>query len=374
MQNTKRQLELDFVRGIAILMVLHFHFSTGDLFVRHLTVPLTNFGWAGVDLFFVLSGFLVGGLLLKEWKNSGSLRAIRFLKRRGFKIWPAYYFYFLVEVLVHKHRLSTFFWPNLLNYQNYVRTSLSQTWSLAIEEHFYLLLSAAIWWCSSKKVRTDRFLKGAMTVVLAVAMFRTFLAFTGHAYFFQTHTRIDALLLGVMLAALFHFYYDHFLKLQRRTLILTLGLGVSVIVLLIDPQFSENGIQILAADIGSASLFLLLYRPHAASHGRLYRIVAAIGVYSYGIYLWHLSVRLPVALILSHGPKEARYLRYPLDVLLALVLGYLMTKLIEFPFLRLRERFVPTVESYELSAGVNDVEHQITQGEGRPRPLFAPRS
>lgn len=354
MQNSKRQSELDFIRGIAILMVLHFHASYGHLFIHQFpSLPLINFGWAGVDLFFVLSGFLVGGLLLKEWMSSGSVRWGRFLKRRGFKIWPAYYCYFLVEVIAHKHPLSTFFWPNLLNYQNYVRTSLSHTWSLAIEEHFYILLSAVAWWCSSRKVRISRFLLGAILVAVAVAALRTFLAVTGHAYFFQTHTRIDALLLGVVLAVLFHFYKERFLMLQGQTWALRLVLGASLAVLLIDPQFSRNGLQILAADLGSAALVLLLYKPDTVSHGRLYKAVAGIGVYSYGIYLWHMGMVAPARSLVSHLPSAAPYLEYPLAVSMALVVGIVMTKLVEFPFLRLRERFFPANGAFEPAAEEN---------------------
>jgi peptidoglycan/LPS O-acetylase OafA/YrhL len=363
-QSQKRQLELDFIRGIAILMVLHFHYSSRNIFIYPIQgLPLINFGWAGVDLFFVLSGFLVGGLLCKEWKKSGHVQVGRFLKRRGFKIWPAYYFYLLVEVIVRKHPLNSFFWPNLLNYQNYVRTSLSQTWSLAIEEHFYILLSAAIWWCSSRRVPVRRFFYGMMIVAFAVATYRTYLALRGREYFLPTHTRIDALLLGVMLATLFHFSRERFLTLQNKTVLLALIAGGSLIVLLFDPQVSGNGFQIVAADLGSAALFLLLYKPGTADHGRLYKMVAAIGVYSYGIYLWHIGMVSPVQAVLRHFPTAKPYLQYPVTLMVAITVGFLMTKLVEFPFLRLRERLIPTIQTYELPEAKSQTQVPAT-GDG----------
>jgi len=72
---------LDFLRGIAILLVLFRHNPLGNNIFYH-------FGWLGVDLFFVLSGFLVSGLLFTEYKKRGEVRIKRFLIRRGFKIYP----------------------------------------------------------------------------------------------------------------------------------------------------------------------------------------------------------------------------------------------------------------------------------------------
>ena len=79
-----RLQEIDFLRGLAILIVLFRH--------HWLTSFTFNFGWVGVDLFFVLSGFLVSGLLFSEYKKFGDLKPSRFLARRGFKIYPMFYF------------------------------------------------------------------------------------------------------------------------------------------------------------------------------------------------------------------------------------------------------------------------------------------
>jgi peptidoglycan/LPS O-acetylase OafA/YrhL len=93
-----RLIQLDVLRGVAILMVLACHFSTrtklpgaGALQIVHTT--FMRLDAPGVDLFFVLSGFLVGGLLFGEIRARGSLDVKRFLIRRAFKIWPLYYLY-----------------------------------------------------------------------------------------------------------------------------------------------------------------------------------------------------------------------------------------------------------------------------------------
>jgi peptidoglycan/LPS O-acetylase OafA/YrhL len=105
----KREIELDFIRGVAILMVLDYHFREMSIFFAPLAaMGFPHFGWAGVDLFFILSGFLVGGLILREWKRSGNFDAGRFLKRRVLKIWPAFYFFLAIEVIARVHPIHTF--------------------------------------------------------------------------------------------------------------------------------------------------------------------------------------------------------------------------------------------------------------------------
>lgn len=90
-----RLIQLDVLRGLAILLVLGDHYATsvdesrlGAGHLQPLNAAMERFGWSGVDLFFVLSGFLVGGLLFSELKRNVRLDVRRFLVRRAFKIWP----------------------------------------------------------------------------------------------------------------------------------------------------------------------------------------------------------------------------------------------------------------------------------------------
>src|SRR5689334_9337029 len=80
----KRLASIDFLRGIAVILVLFRHHWVGIDALQHI-------GWVGVDLFFVLSGFLVSGLLFAEEKKYGKVERFRFLVRRGFKIYPLFY-------------------------------------------------------------------------------------------------------------------------------------------------------------------------------------------------------------------------------------------------------------------------------------------
>jgi peptidoglycan/LPS O-acetylase OafA/YrhL len=343
-KSPKREIELDFIRGIAILLVLDFHYKGHSIFLYPFKLMgFSNFGWAGVDLFFVLSGFLVGGLLLKEWKVKGKVAGFRFLKRRAFKIWPAYYFFLFAVAVFHVHPLHTFLLGNLLNIQNYVGTSIAHTWSLAVEEHFYLFLALFMAWSSGRQKSIAWMFKACMAIALGVGVLRTVLSLRGYDVFTYTHTRMDELLTGVMLAILYHFYPERFAWLQRQRYALLVILAGSLVGLYFDSHFIVHAFIYSIANLGCLALFLLLYRP-AVRHSWLYRVVAWVGMYSYGIYLWHVGVTRPLEKIAGHLPElpglQVTFMTI-MPFVCAILLGVLVTKLVEFPFLRLRERMVP---------------------------------
>lgn len=91
MTTTNRLREIDFLRGVAIILVLLRH--------KYLFKFTTTMGWIGVDLFFTLSGFLVSGLLFKEFIKFGDIQPKRFLISRGFKIYPIYYLFYILYLI-----------------------------------------------------------------------------------------------------------------------------------------------------------------------------------------------------------------------------------------------------------------------------------
>lgn len=338
-----REIELDFIRGIAILMVVDFH-TNGSPF-RPLFLRLgyrDHIGVLGVDIFFVLSGFLVGGLLMKEWKVRRGVDGNRFLIRRGFKIWPQYYFY-LAVMLLTGHRTLRFLWGNLLNIQNYVG-GVAHTWSLAIEEHCYLLLTL----CMVIAARFKASVRGLfwfLFVICALEIpFRYWLVSHGHLVFLPTHARLDSIGDGVLLAMIFHFAPEWFDRLRSLTWVWIVGLIAGLVVY--RGHFTSRFILAQehdAATLIAISTLMLLYRPlpEGRTHTWLYRAVAWIGVYSYGIYLWHPSVV---------GPTEALFARYriiPFWIAAILIraaeigIGVVTTRFCEIPALRLRDRIFP---------------------------------
>ena len=338
-----REIELDFIRGIAILMVVDFH-TAGSPF-RPLCLWLgyeDHIGVLGVDIFFVLSGFLVGGLLMKEWKVRRGIDGKRFLIRRGFKIWPQYYFYLGVMIL-SGHRTVRELWGNLLNIQNYVG-GVAHTWSLAIEEHCYLLLTL----CMVVAARRKATVRGLFWFLFAVCAleipFRYWLVTHGHLVFLPTHARLDSIGDGVLLAMLFHFAPQRFDRLRSLPWLWLLCLLAGLAVY--RGHYGSRFIlaqQHDAATLIAISTLLLLYRPLSAgrTHNRLYRVIAWIGVYSYGIYLWHPSVVEPTETFFARHSIVPFWVSALLVRAAEIGIGVLTTRLCESPALRLRDRLFP---------------------------------
>lgn len=345
-----RNIELDFVRGVAILLVVGFHAlspPTPYAFFGGIESTVKAAGWSGVDLFFVLSGFLVGGVLLSEYKKTGALDVKRFIIRRGLKIWPAYYFYIFFQVVVRKHPIRSFLFANLLHIQNYIGTSLEHTWTLAVEEHFYLLLSIAVGWMALRRLPVRKMIVIFVVLLPPVLAIRAATWYAGLHQIAQwsTHTRIDSLLFGVILAALLQFYPRYFDWIVRRKALLIL-IWISAMAFLAiahDKPATLYTIGYTCIYLGYGAFMLLLYKYSGPTRQFVaYRVIAKIGVYSYGIYLWHLSVREACFRFASHfNPALSWPVAIVSQYVTAIVLGAILTHLIEWPALRIRDRLFP---------------------------------
>ena len=218
---TGRVLELDGVRGLAILMVLLFHAA---LYYKPApgTTPayitrVLGFGWSGVDLFFVLSGFLIGGILLDQRASPTYFRT--FYVRRICRIFPIYYLLILCYVIptwlgvessleaLYKQDDRLPLWQYWLYLQNIGMamnnamdsTFVLVTWSLAIEEQFYLLLPLLVRWTP---VRALPWLFGAFVLSSPLLRLALFEPLPGDAYrtYLLLPCRWDALFLGALCA------------------------------------------------------------------------------------------------------------------------------------------------------------------------------
>jgi peptidoglycan/LPS O-acetylase OafA/YrhL len=366
------------VRGVAILLALGSHFNrrqSGHPLLDALEWPGRVFGWAGVDLFFVLSGFLVGQLVLSERARTGAFDARRFTARRLLKLWPVLYVFLALHALFGREPLASYLWQNAFHVQNYAGTSLSHLWSLAVEEHFYLAL-ALLFPVFARRRWSVRVLVGVLVgllvTALALRIAGTAAGVGGVQLQWRTHFRIDSLAAGVLLAVARVQAPAAFERLVRRrwiwAAVTAAGLWFLATVGKAGALGSTLGYTVAYA---TAAGFLLLL--HGAAWvqraGWLSRPVAALGRYSYGIYIWHIFA---AQLVLERLPGLDYQSATPLAQLAkygaAILTGITATVLVEQPVLRLRERLVPA--SVRRRTGPAD---QLRQPAARPpeRPPVA---
>ena len=364
----KRLVGLDILRTVAVLLVLGRHFPQ--------TYPATNHwlgwilqgwkecGWAGVDLFFVLSGFLVGGLLIQERMKYGEIQLKRFLIRRGFKIYPAFYVMILASIVLR----WKFHFPKviseLLFVQNYFPGLWYHTWSLAVEEHFYLILATAL-----TLVAVRKFVPWAFVMCLVIPLMRIVHArwqplYGDMTHLFPTHLRLDSLLWGVLLAVWYGYHREHFSRFWSRFCFAGTIFAVSAFLsLTVFPLGQESALPNHFLDTLG---FTVLAWASAALVGvsvsrewgnsRLLRLVQAVGQNSYSIYLWHMLVhqilfdwRSPVKYAKKFGvaaefwqSTHAREWNCLIFIVISISWGIIMAKLIEFPVLKVRDRLFPS--------------------------------
>ncbi len=212
----ERQPGLDLLRALAIIVVVIYHAA---LFGFKLPGRVDRFGWIGVDLFFVLSGYLIGGQLLAPLARDQRMNLGRFFARRALRIMPAYFvvlaIYFLLPSWREYSEMSQPLWKFLLSVQNIALhggTAFSHAWSLAVEDQFYLALPFLLLFLYRRP--SSAIIIPCLLVVGGIAL-RTFLAaqnpsidggvsFRGFQawIYYPTWTRLDPLVFGVALAAI----------------------------------------------------------------------------------------------------------------------------------------------------------------------------
>ena len=328
----------------------------------------------GVILFFVLSGFLIGSLLLTEMQRYSHVNTARFLIRRGFKLYPVYYLFIAYCVLMpvlkaclSNENISNVFSSSLGQYltslvflQNYIAPNpAGHTWSLAVEEHFYLVLPFVIlllgpkrvWkWlipiclcsipiCAGLRVLSIVHQQAAGGIVLSAQN--------------ASHLHVDALMIGVALAVTAIQFPDHFIQLGRfpRTLVI-----MGLILWVIPCAFNFSILSWAAFGstmwiLGSAGIlvgFCSFKNNDVIVNKR--GITAWIGANSYAIYVWHVTVigitekYLLDGFLTTHINNEGfRWLvLVAISAILCIFVGATVTKMIETPALSLRDRFFPS--------------------------------
>jgi peptidoglycan/LPS O-acetylase OafA/YrhL len=357
----QRNFALDALRGLAILLVLIRHIP-GEPVSGPVRV-LFELGWTGVDLFFVLSGYLISRLLYQELDATGTIKLSRFWLRRGLKIWPSYFACFGTMVITAaafelltgqrsaaaKRLLASL--PNLIFIQNYTGYWWPHSWSLAIEEHFYLLLPLLLILLGRKSLRQKLplvlFLICCGVLMLRVA---TYLAgwVEWQSFYYPTHLRLDALAFGVFLGYVHHYQADRFNSIARRWPLLLAAVPLIGIAVLFPLERSvlavTVGFTVLYLAYGALVIIAAAYPETGKNLGPV-RVLAWCGVYSYTIYLAHSAISL-IPAFSSDSTAEKLWPTRFLFWSLSIGGGILLSHTVERPFLRWRQRVQPSARSY----------------------------
>ncbi len=332
--NRGRIPSLDGLRAISITLVLIGHGSStfpdvGGAF-RWL-LPIVGNGELGVTVFFVLSGFLITSLLLNEVRKTGRISIRAFYIRRAFRIWPAFYLLIaFVGLLGLFHAIpltkgeiissSLFFW----NYYPYGSTwFLGHTWSLAVEEQFYLVWPLALRWVGSRRATWIAIGIIALEPVVRVANYFLVPSMRGYISI-MGHTRADSLMIGAIAALLYD--RERFRGFMERLFQWKLPLLGTAFVLFVDPFVAQKWRGTYLLPIGfslenfciAAVMLWTILNPRTLA-GRILNspIAVHVGYISYSLYLWQqifmttynhtLSGKFPVNLAFTFAVAECSY-------------------------------------------------------------------
>ena len=287
---------LDGLRGVAILLVV----------LSHAHVPLFDGAFLGVDLFFVLSGFLITSLLLLERQAHGRIDYVRFYRRRLLRLMPALALFLGTYCLV-----APLLWPGLDDVYRDALVSLAyladygiaffdspgtllHMWSLSVEEHFYLVWPPLLMFLV-RFSRPGQVWRPIALLYLLSWLWRLLWVAHGQQFyeiFFRFDTRASGLLAGSLLAALMH-ERPAFLRWLQERLPLAMWLPLAV-PLLMELGWDNQGAMVWGITVVELATMVLLVAAQQRS-GLVYEMLSApalvrLGTLSYGVYLWHYPV------------------------------------------------------------------------------------
>jgi peptidoglycan/LPS O-acetylase OafA/YrhL len=357
---------LDGLRSIAVLLVVVGHLTArfveahgSNLFSR---LPFVANGWVGVDLFFVLSGFFIGGQLWRELRNSDSIAVGRFIIRRGFRIWPLYFFIFLcvfVFSLVLGHDISAreFGWSDIVFLTNFHNRGIVMgSWSLCTEEQFYIITPLALYFIVARRARPLRdYRPWLWLLLLLIPILRAavWIYVTGHFFqhdpklfgpiYYSSITHCDGLIMGLIVANSWVAREKLSFRFATPAVLVATAVAVMIALYLIQKEIFD--FTALALLFGSLVWLGLQKRP-AIFNSRVFYWLSRL---SFGMYLnheymcpWIVNKFLPLLPFIAKFPVLSNLIGIVTVTMFSAAVSLITFCFVEHPFLQLRKTVLET--------------------------------
>ncbi|MDU9277428.1 acyltransferase family protein [Staphylococcus pseudintermedius] len=341
---------LDGVRAVAVIAII----------IYHLNPQWLSGGFLGVDTFFVISGYLITSLLLTEYHNTGKIELMSFWLRRVKRLIPAVLFLVMGVIVlslifmpmeiqkVRADSIAAIFYvsnwwyimQNVDYFKQFAVQPLKHLWSLAIEEQFYLVFPIVLLSLLSfiRRLKSIRIIFLILLVISMIAMMVLYVPNENVArVYFGTDTRIQTLLMGVLLALVWPpFQLKAKVNRQMRTMIDTAGV-VGLAILFICFKFVSETNSILYYGgfflISTVTLLVIASSVHPSGYFAKFlgnKVFTFIGSRSYSLYLWH----YPIIVLIHHQFVQGQIppLVYVVEILLMVLMAEFSYKFIEQPF------------------------------------------
>lgn len=378
----KRIHGLDVLRSAAIILVFLYHY---EVFVSR--QPTFGFigtiGWVGVDLFFVLSGYLIGHQIFSLISQHRKFSFKNFYYRRLLRTLPPYLFvlgaYFLIPSF-RENSLLPPLWKFITFTQNFdleTGTAFSHAWSLCVEEQFYLILPVMALIIGYKKslhygwvlllglLVQGIILRSALWIYYNQSASSHFHALYYTKIYYSSFCRLDELIFGVAIAMLRNFHHDLWEKItQKGNLILLIGAISCGITFYLFLQYHYTlfvtalGYPLLAISFGALTLAAL--SPNSYLHNIRIPGAATLALWSYGIYLIH----KPISVLIHHellkvGVSTSSLVTLLTITIASVITGWMLHTCIESPFLKLRDKISGIHSSPQIIDEATNPKHAI---------------
>jgi len=348
----KRIYGLDVFRSLAILIVMIQHSSIllkNTILEGFPYIPLVD----GVDLFFVLSGFLIGSLLLKEINKSEFIfwDLFKFWVRRWLRTLPNYYLILFVNIILVHYKIihgneNKISWKFLVFFQNFNSPFTDffwESWSLSVEEWFYLLFGICLFICIKIFKASKSYLIVSLLLIILPLIYRISINHKQVDEFWWDVTfrktvlaRLDAIGYGTLLAYLFYFYKEDLMKYKNH--LFAIGLIFLIFTINSSKEVNSFFFKTLYFSLCSFSISLILPFFYFMNKGNFYlfKFFTITSVLSYSLYL----INLPVESILEiHFDYINGIVKFLLFWIFSYLLSFILYKYYEKPIMDLRDKF-----------------------------------